>query len=54
MRKNGAIIAGDFNYKEKSSRAISKAFITEVTIPALDGASKERGLPRREYVSHRR
>jgi hypothetical protein len=41
VTKNGAFTAGDFNYKEKSRRAASSMFITEVTIPALDGASKE-------------
>ena len=41
VRKNGAIIAADFDYKEKSRRAASQMFITEVTIPALDAASKE-------------
>ncbi len=41
VRKNGAVIAADFNYKEKSRHTMSQAFITEVTIPALDGASKD-------------
>jgi hypothetical protein len=40
-RKNGAIISCDFNYREKSRNSISQAFISEVTIPALDGASKD-------------
>jgi hypothetical protein len=43
QRKNGALIAADFNYKEKSRHTMSQAFISEVTIPALDGASKEAG-----------
>jgi phage tail-like protein len=40
-RKSGSIIAGDFDYKELSRRAISTAFVSSVTIPALDGASKD-------------
>ena len=43
QRKNGSIIAADFNYKEKSRRAMSQAFISEVTFPALDAASKDHG-----------
>lgn len=40
-RKNGAIILADFNYKELSATEFFNALITEVTIPALDGSSKE-------------
>ena len=36
-RKNGAIISGDFNWNEKSRQPLSNAFISSVTIPALDG-----------------
>jgi hypothetical protein len=43
--KSGALIKaehlGGVNYNEKSRREFSQAFITEVTIPALDGASKD-------------
>ncbi len=40
-RKGGAIIAGDFNYKEMTRVAFKGALITEVGLPALDAASKE-------------
>ena len=48
VRKNGAIIAADFNYKEKARREFTDALITEVTIPALDKAS---GVPVRGTVT---
>jgi hypothetical protein len=41
VRKNGAIIAADYNYKEKRHTEMSQAFISSVTIPHLDGASKD-------------
>ena len=41
VRKSGAIIAGDFNYNEKSRQSLSNAIISSVTFPALDGASKD-------------
>jgi len=41
VRKNGAIIAMDFNYKEMSRRTFANALITEIEFPALDAASKE-------------
>jgi hypothetical protein len=37
----GAIIAADFNLDEKSRRSFAGALITEVSIPACDGSSKE-------------
>jgi hypothetical protein len=40
-RKNGAIIAADYDYKERSRREFQNALITEIGFPALDGASKE-------------
>ncbi len=40
-RKNGAVILADFNYKERRRVDFSDALITEVTFPALDGASKD-------------
>jgi T4-like virus tail tube protein gp19 len=40
-RRNGAIIACDYQSVAKSEREFSKALITEVTIPAMDGSSKE-------------
>ncbi len=41
IRKNGSIVAGDFNYKTLTTMAFTEALITEVTIPACDGASKD-------------
>jgi hypothetical protein len=41
MRKAGAIIACDFDYKEKGRRTFTEALISEVGFPALDGAGKE-------------
>ena len=40
-RKNGAIVAADFNYKERARRTFMDALISEVQLPALDGSSKE-------------
>jgi hypothetical protein len=39
-RKNGAIIATDFYYKERARREFSEALIAELTFPALSGADK--------------
>jgi hypothetical protein len=41
LRKDGSIIAADFNLNSQSQRKFSNALITEVTIPALDSAAKE-------------
>ncbi len=43
VRKGGAILAADFNYKEKSRSTASTMSISALTVPALDGASKEHG-----------
>ncbi len=40
-RKSGSIIAADFNYEAKAERDFFDALITEIDIPAMDGASKE-------------
>jgi phage tail-like protein len=40
-RKNGAIIAADYNYKEHSRMTFTNALMTEVGFPALDAASKD-------------
>jgi phage tail-like protein len=40
-RRNGAIVAADFNYKERARRTFADALISEVGIPALDGGSKD-------------
>lgn len=50
VRKNGAIIAADFNYKEKARREFTDALITEVTIPALDTFLPS-GVPVRGTIS---
>jgi phage tail-like protein len=39
-RKNGAIVAGDFYYKERARREFTEALITELTFPKLDAADK--------------
>ncbi len=41
VTKSGEIHACDFNYKSMSVREFLAAHISEVTIPALDGSSKE-------------
>lgn len=40
-RKNGRIVSADFNYKAQSEQVFNNAFISAITIPALDGASKD-------------
>jgi hypothetical protein len=40
-RKSGAIVACDYQYVVKSEREFLNALLTEVTIPAMDGASKD-------------
>lgn len=40
-RKNGSIIACDFDYKSKHRFAFTNALITEMSFPACDGASKD-------------
>ena len=39
-RKNGAIVAGDFYYKERARREFTDAMITELVFPKLDGQDK--------------
>ena len=41
VTKNGEFIACDFDYKAMSAREFQDCHIAEVTIPALDGSSKE-------------
>lgn len=41
VRKNGAVIAADFNYKDQGRVTFTNALITEVGMPALDAASKD-------------
>jgi phage tail-like protein len=40
-RKNGAIIAADYNYAEHSRLTFYNALITEIGFPALDASSKD-------------
>ena len=40
-RKSGAVIAADFKYEAKARREFRDALLTEMTIPACDGSSKE-------------
>lgn len=40
-RVNGSIISADYNLDAKSERQFTNALLTETTIPAMDGASKE-------------
>jgi len=39
-RKNGAIVAADFYYKERARREFSEALICELTFPALNATDK--------------
>lgn len=39
-RKNGAIVAGDYYYKEQARREFTEALITELTFPKLDATDK--------------
>jgi hypothetical protein len=39
-RKSGAIVAGDFQYKERARRTFSDALISEVTLPRLDAGDR--------------
>src|SRR5688572_5395452 len=39
-RKNGAIVAADFNYMERARREFKEAMIKELTFPKLDGQDK--------------
>jgi hypothetical protein len=41
IRKTGFIAAGSFDYKAQGYRHFSNALITEITIPAMDGGSKD-------------
>jgi hypothetical protein len=41
VAKSGALVTYDFNLSAQRTRQFQNAFITEVTIPACDGASKD-------------
>ena len=43
LRKSGALISADFNFKELSRLDFSDALISEIGFPALDAASKDGG-----------
>jgi len=40
-RKNGAILAGDFNYNVRAKRIFSEGLLREFTLPALDANGKD-------------
>lgn len=44
VRKNGAIITADYDYKERSRLQFNNALITEIGLPACDAASKDAGF----------
>jgi hypothetical protein len=41
VTKSGELVAANFDYEAQSARVFTDAFISEVTMPALDGSSKE-------------
>jgi hypothetical protein len=41
VRKNGAIIAADYNYRARERGEFFQALLTEITIPACDAGSKD-------------
>jgi hypothetical protein len=41
ITKNGTFTSADFNYKAQSALTFSNALMTEVTVPKLDGSSKD-------------
>ena len=43
-RKSGAVIACDYNYKEKSRMVWNNAVITEVGFPACDASARDAGM----------
>lgn len=40
LRKNGAIVAGDFHFNERARREMKEVLISEVTIPKFDAADR--------------
>ena len=40
-RKNGAIVVGDYDFKETTTLEFQQGLLTEIGFPALDAASKE-------------
>ena len=43
-RRNGALVGYDFNNKERTRRTFTRALISEIGFPALDGASKSAAI----------
>jgi len=43
QHKNGTLLSADFNYKAQSELTFMNALITGVTVPKLDGGSKDAG-----------
>ena len=49
-RSDGTLATGDFNFKERSLLTFSDALLTSITLPRLDGASKEAGAFEIEFA----
>jgi len=49
VRRDGTLATGDFNFKERSLLRFSNALLSAVTVPRLDGASKDSGALEIEF-----
>jgi hypothetical protein len=49
----GTLASGDFNFRERSRLTFSDALLTSITLPRLDGASKEAGAFEIEFAAGR-
>ena len=50
---SGTLATGDFNFKERSLLTFSDALLTAITLPRLDGSSKEAGAFEIEFAPER-
>jgi len=50
---SGTLATGDFNFKERSLLTFSDALLTAITLPRLDGSSKEPGAFEIEFAPER-
>ena len=48
---SGTLATGDFNFKERSVLTFADALLTSITLPRLDGASKEAGAFEVEFAA---
>ena len=48
--KSGTLATGDFNFKQRSLLTFDDALLTAITVPRLDGASKDSGALEIEFV----